>query len=98
MNISKLGYELYRIDWMRRISADRQMDAIKDYYEGLVDETEYSFDDYIYEFGYDGELYVCYEEFVNAEYLDEYYMKELFNNDKLFNAYKRDLDENFYTD
>ena len=75
---------------------DSQQQA-KDYYEGLVDEAKYSFDDYIYEFGYNGELYVCYEEFVNAEYLDEYYMKELFNNDKLFKTYKRDLDENFYT-
>ena len=47
MGIYHLAYELYKIDWLRRISADRQMDAMKDYYEDLVNADEYSFDDYI---------------------------------------------------
>lgn len=99
--ISKLCYELYKVDWKHShmITKDREMDSIKNYYEGLVDdETEYSYNDYLEEFGYDGELYVCYEEFLNAEYLDENYMKELLCNEKLFKMYLEDLETNFYTE
>ena len=31
--IRNLCYELYKMNWMRRISADRQMDAYKTWYE-----------------------------------------------------------------
>ena len=74
--ISKLCYELYMIDWKRHhmITADREMDSIKDYYE-FIEEADYNgnlytYDDYIEEYGYDGELYVCYDEFLETEYLD----------------------------
>lgn len=90
MTIKKLAYELYKIDWMRRISADRQMDAFKNFYEEQED-SEYTIEDWIYENGYDGELYVCEEEFFDAEYLDENYMRSLFDNDNLFNEYQKDL-------
>lgn len=32
-NIRGLCYNLYKMDWMRRISADRQMDTYKTWYE-----------------------------------------------------------------
>ncbi len=64
---------------------------MKDYYEGLEDEAEYSFDDYIEEFGYNGKLYACFEEFYDNEYLDKSYIKQLFNNDKLFAEYENHL-------
>ena len=32
-NIRGLCYGLYKMDWMRRISADRQMDSYKNWYE-----------------------------------------------------------------
>lgn len=99
MLIYQLVYELYKIDWMRRISADRQMDALKDYYEHLESdwyylndrETIMSFDKYICEFGYDGEIYVCLEEFYNNEYLDRDYVKQLLGNDKLYAEYEEHL-------
>ena len=43
------------------------------------------------EFGYDGELYVCYDEFLDNEYLEEDYIKELLDNEKLYNKYLEDL-------
>lgn len=98
MKIYHLAYELYKLDWMRRISSDRRMDALKDYYDGLVDEDEYTFDDYIEEFGYNGELYVCFEEFYTNEYLDKLYMKQLLDNDKLFAEYEKHLKQReFYS-
>ena len=94
MNISKLCYELYKIDWKysHMITKDMEMDNIKNYYDCLIDEDyEYTYDDYLEEFGYDGELYVCYDEFLDNEYLEEDYIKELLDNEKLYNKYLEDL-------
>ena len=96
MDIRKLCYELYKIDWKHShmITKEREMDSIKDYYEGLIDnDSEYTYEDYIEEFGYDGELYVCYEEFCDAEYYDVDYMRTLLDNDKLINIYHEDIEE-----
>lgn len=97
--ISKLCYELYKIDWKRNhmITADREMDSIKNYYEFLVEEdirhNLYTYDDYIEEFGYDGELYVCYEEFIEAEYLEDDYICGLLDNHRLIDMYYKDIKE-----
>ena len=95
MNIRKLCYELYKNDWKHsHITKEREMDSIKDYYEGLIDnDSEYTYEDYIEEFGYDGELYVCFEEFCDAEYYDVDYMRTLLDNDKLINIYHKDIEE-----
>ncbi len=98
--ISMLCYELYKVDWKHRhmITADREMDSIKDYYEGLadmddMDDAEYTYNDYLEEFGYDGELYVCYEEFLENEYRDGDYMCSLLDNEKLIAMYHKDIKE-----
>ena len=72
-NISELCYELYKLDWKHShmITKEIEMDSLKDYFEGTVSSSEYSFDEYIEEFGYDGEIYACYEEFRDNEYLDK---------------------------
>lgn len=96
MDIRKLCYELYKIDWKHShmITKEREMDSIKDYYEGLIDnDSEYTYEDYIEEFGYDGELYVCFEEFCDAEYYDVDYMRTLLDNDRLINIYHEDIEE-----
>ena len=95
MNISKLCYELYKVDWKHyhMITNDTEMDSIKDYYEGLVDDdTEYTYEDYLNEFGYGGELYVCYEEFCDTEYRDKEYMCRLLDNEKMIKLYYEDVD------
>ena len=92
--ISKLCYELYKIDWKHShmITKEREMDSIKQYYEGLVDsDTEYTYNDYLEEFGYDGELYVCYEEFCDMEYHDKEYICGLLDNEKLIAMYYKDI-------
>ena len=96
--ISRLCYELYKLDWKRShmITYEREADSVKDYFEGLVDgngsDREYTYADYIEEFGYDGELYVCYEEFLDCEYTDETYIKNLLDNDVLFAMYKKETE------
>ena len=94
MTIRELAYELYKMDWMRRISCDIQMDTLKDYYQETTEEDReiYTFEDYVLEFGYQGRLYACYEEFLEEEYLDESYIRSIFyKNDDLLNEYQEDL-------
>ena len=79
MAIRELAYELYKMDWMRRISCGIQMDALKDYYQETTEEDreEYTFEDYILEHGYQGQLYVCYEEFLEESRKTEEESKRL---------------------
>lgn len=80
--IATLCYDLYIADWERRISAERQMDALKNAYES----GQYLMD-YLEESGYDGECFVCFDEFRNAEFKNEEYIKGLLDNDKLYEEY-----------
>ena len=103
--IKELAYELYKLDWMRRISTDRQMDIMKNYYEECVTiglnpytgdaDLQYtmSFEDYLSDAnGYNGELYVCFEEFIDNEYQNEEFIKTLFgDNNNLYQVYLEDI-------
>lgn len=91
--ISNLCYELYKIDWKHShmITAEREMDSLKDYFETLLENNDCTYRDYIEEFGYDGELYVCYAEFCDIEYHDKEYMCSLLNNDELIALYFKDI-------
>ena len=94
MTIRELAYELYKMDWMRRIPCGIQMEVLKEYYQKTTEEDRevYTFEDYVLEYGYSGQLYVGFNEFLRAEYLDELYMKSIFyKNDKLFKEYQEDL-------
>lgn len=96
MDIKKLCYELYKVDWKHDhgITPKREMMTIKDYYEGLVDDdAEFTYEDYLEEFGYDGEIYACYDEFCDNEYEDEEYMRLLLKKKKLINLYLKDIGE-----
>ena len=90
--ISGLCYELYKNDWMRRISSERRADALKNWYQEteLKNRSVFGPEQYIERQGYDGELYVCFEEFLDSEYQDSGYMKELLSNDELFAEYEAD--------
>ena len=97
-NIEDLCYEAYKANWMQRISWEREVDALLNYYEGFDngDYTcdEYTFEDYIDEVGYDGELYVCKDEFLGAEFLDEDYINSLIgHNEILMGKYREALEK-----
>lgn len=91
--IRGLCYELYKNDWMRRISAERKADALKNWYQEtpIWNRTVYPPSSYIEENGYDGEYYVCFEEFLEAEYQDSDYIKSLLDNEQLYTEYQEDL-------
>ena len=93
-----VAYELYKKDWQNtNISFEEQRKAYIDYVEYSQECKEYgfrpdSFDDWFFENGYEGTIYACYDEFLECEYLDEKYMKYLFNDNKLLmSMYKEDI-------
>ena len=93
--IRKLCYELYKLNWEydHNITVKTKASLLKDYFANLVDKTsDYTFSDYIEEFGYDGDLYVCYEEFCDTEYHDKEYMCSLLDNEDLITMYYKDVD------
>lgn len=88
-NLRKAAYELYKQDWLcEHVSKERQLASIREYYE--MDEEDRSayedYDDYLFENGYGGEMYVCFDEFLGAEFQDEGYMEYLLG-PKLFKQY-----------
>lgn len=89
-----LCFRLHTIDWMRQISPERQMDAVKNWYQDTApeDRTEYTFHDYVNDHGYDGELWPCFAEFMKSEYLMQALMKSLLDNEDLIREYKEDIE------
>lgn len=107
-DIRMLCYQLYKMEWMKRISAERQADAYKTWYEeefypnfmqiynpykGSSEDiyTGMSFDDWILEHGYDGEIYASKMEFFNNEFWDEMYIESILNNEKLYLEYLKEV-------
>ena len=96
--IRKLCYELYKVDWKySHITKDIEMDNMKNFYEDIIEKdidvlNDYSYEDCVYEFGYNGEVYADYDEFLDNEYQEEDYIKELLDNKKLFKLYLKDLE------
>lgn len=84
-------YELYKIDWKtQHITPEIEMKSYKDFYK--EDDNFFHYRKYVENVGYsNGECYVSFSEFMNNEYLDEEYMKELLNDDELYNEYLEDI-------
>ena len=79
--VSRIGYELYKMDWLNKADQSVRRIALKEYYyECERNGFEGSFDEYTAEYG-DGDInYLYFEEFLQTVYPEESYMKELFYN------------------
>ena len=77
MGFREFCYNLYKVDWLRRISADDQIKAWQNWYDNGCDEDCYNFN---------GEKYASYSEFLDNEFLDKDYMRTLLN-DKEYEWY-----------
>lgn len=82
-SISHIAYERYQLDWM--ISHGHSLKELFDELDGIwsddSDPDDHCPSDYFEDFesdtGFGGELYVCYEEFLGAEYQNKAYVKTL---------------------
>lgn len=83
--LMELSYDLYKEDWIRNHIPFREYK--KEYRKFMLDDNYETFDDYIEENGFRGEIYASFEEFVECEYNDEHYMEYLLGED-CFIAYK----------
>ncbi len=75
-------YDIYKTDWLySHISSQMAKDNIANYYEMMdadfLSPEEYSYEDYVNEFGFNYESYVSYEEFMENEYQNKEYINEL---------------------
>lgn len=86
--LKELAYELYKVDWENdHISLERKLAEYRLYCLTSLEDGDYgcySFEDWLFDNGYDGELYVCFNEFLGAEYQDEDYMKYLLCENSVF--------------
>ena len=83
MNIRQIAYEKYKLDWMKRHGYTLN-DLIKELQSCIeeVDEDEVIdlneiFADWEFDFGFHSEIWACYEEFLENEYQDKEYMREI---------------------
>ena len=92
-NISKIAYELYKQNWIdAHTTTKERLNSLANYYiESDEQDEEQLYEDWLYEVGFNGEIYVSYDEFLDNEYLEEDYMKEVLNNEILFKIYLEDL-------
>lgn len=96
MTIANLCYELYKVDWEDRISTEQKKQKLREYYDEItendIDPMDYLYEDFLNEYGYDGDYPVCFQEFLSAEFLDNEYMRSLLN-DKQYDEYKEYIKE-----
>ena len=82
-SINRTTYERYQLDWM--ISHGHSLEELFSIMDGIWGDDEYPddhcpsdcFEDFESDTGFGGELYVCYEEFLGAEYQNKAYVKTL---------------------
>ena len=96
-NFSYMCYRLYVADWenSHNIGMKEKSESIKKYYEHLeelgVSDSYFPYEDYILEFGYNGEIYANFSEFCEAEYRNHEYIRNLLDDDELFDQYEDDI-------
>lgn len=81
MDIKKIAYEKYRLDWMLKhgYTLTNLMNELDSMQEENEDTVSQLFIDWEYGFGFGSEIWVCFDEFIDNEYQDKGYMKQLLN-------------------
>lgn len=98
MTISEIAYELYKMNWVNyHVSHELQLSTYREYvlyrHECIMNDDECdSFDEWILDYGYNGFLYVCYEEFMDCEYRESEYMETLLGDEELISLYHEDVE------
>lgn len=85
MDIVKIAYEKYKLDWM--IGHGHTLEELM-HELNLMQEEENSstvsslYKDWEYGFGFGGEIWACHDEFMEYEFSDKDYMKALLTKDE----------------
>ena len=92
LSIAEIIYELYKIDWVATHITQKQREKVeleyKEYVEHFNDEV--TFEGYLEQYGYDGEIYASFKEFLENEYQDTEYVESLMR--ELIRLYNLDIE------
>lgn len=79
MNIKKVAYEKYKLDWMlsHGYTLKDLVSELSYYIEESNEDCATVFDVWESDYGFNGEIWVCYEEFLDNEYQDKEYMQTI---------------------
>lgn len=91
--IRKLCYTLYKVDWRRNhVTLGMEYQTVKDYHSLKDVSPGYTYEDYLDEFGYRGDMYASFNEFIHNEYLQKNYIIGLLMDDtELIAMYHNDI-------
>lgn len=92
-DIRQKAYKKYQHDWMisHGIGEDALNKVIQEYVADTKEDCpEMAFSEWLFEHGFDGSIWVCYDEFLGTEYQDKEYMVYLLTEDE-YALYKADL-------
>ena len=92
MNIRKIAYNKYQLDWMKQhnFSLSELMTVLTEIQdEDLSVSVDELFDEFEFTIGFRGVVWSSYSEFLDNEYQDEEYMKELLTNEE-YTIYKKE--------
>ena len=95
MNIKEIAYGKYKLNWMMEHGYTIE-DLFKLVGEHLTDDPDWSladaYDEWEMEDGFNGEIWCCFEEFLDYEYQDEEYMIMILDTGE-YHEYLRDMEE-----
>ena len=97
-DIAQIAYEKYQLDWMKNHNCS--LEELVNHLDSIWNER-FSYDEenispgeafatFEEDYGFNGSLYVCFDEFFNAEYTDSEYMEYLLSEDE-FSSYQEDI-------
>lgn len=79
-SIRKIAYEKYKLDWLMRHGYSltdliREVNSLQDEFIS----TKQAYLAFVNEYGFNGEIWSCYNEFLDNEYKDKEYIKSILN-------------------
>lgn len=85
MNIVKIAYEKYKLDWM--IGHDHTLEELIGHLDMMQEEEDSTtvsslYKDWEYGFGFGSEIWASHDEFMDYEFYDKDYMKALLKEDE----------------
>lgn len=81
MDIKKIAYEKYKLDWMLRhgYTLEDLVSELSDCMTEVNEDFVVVFDVWESDYGFKSEIWTCFDEFIDNEYQDYGYMKQLLN-------------------
>lgn len=91
-DIKQIAYEKYKLDWMLHhgYTLKDLIDELSSCMEEANEDLVVVFDIWASDYGFGSEIWVCFQEFIDNEYQDEGYMKQLLNWEE-YEKYQEDM-------